>query len=194
MAELLNARKACLARGIRTIGWTFWGGGDDGSLQEMCIPEHAALSLADCIEQDGNARQWDAQYPHQLKGIVLPPIGQLVGSQEKAAFILNLPSAQYQALEALIYKILDHFPGDWVNNEGGGGAVGVDLLTLAWNIDGYQNVQSTEDVATSGDMGEDTDPGDEEDDYVILSGEITPVDVAVAPLDMAALIAKELEA
>ena len=161
---LLEARLMCLKRGIRTIGYDFQGQGDDGAINCICLPTEAHLSLYD-VCKDENPRSWDVYYPHMYKDEPPLPDEGLLQGKEIARFVASV-SGLSEILEQAAYDALEQFNGDWVNEDGGGGAVGIDLQTLDFYIDGYQNIVTIEEESaiSDGNLAHDDGSDDDEDD------------------------------
>jgi hypothetical protein len=58
-----------------------------------------------------------------------------------------------QIVNDLGYHILDkHYDVDWYNNEGGFGTIEINIPDQNWTIDGYINVQTSEEAFESGSL------------------------------------------
>lgn len=150
MNQYTEIRQALVAGGLRTIAYDFDGAGDSGSLGSMLLPqEFPTPAMKDLIGMNTvedvfeSAQKWgelaDGKYGYQTKPSAEPAL----------ALIASIPGAD-DAIRDMMYSALEHFDGDWVNNDGGYGAVAIDLLTGEFQIDGFQRYTDSTDADSSG--------------------------------------------
>lgn len=136
-------RRQLLDAGVRTVGFSFDGGGDSGSLEYLCVPDELPSLGLDAYDDldvflfcGGHSPE---PVPKQVYDLV----------------------AQYNArnwLEDVAYAALEYFDGDWVNNDGGFGIVAIDLQTGAFRIEGHQRFSDTSPACSNGSLFEGTTP------------------------------------
>lgn len=108
-------RKMLYERGIRTVGFDFSGEGDEGDVHSMFVPHDCHLPLS--------------EQPHDSQADL---------SNTAAYDAFREITTALGRYENKIYEWLyDNCSYDWVNNEGGGGTLWVDVLTGESRIDGY---------------------------------------------------------
>lgn len=137
-------RQALLAAGFRCIGAEFNGSGDSGSLEHFVFPSESQrqASFDELMADDESQGSLDYLLSYDKELI------------DKIDAISKPYSDQQwdSGLEGVFYRVLENFPGDWVNNAGGYGKVIIDLQTGQWNIDGYERYESEEPAGKSGTM------------------------------------------
>lgn len=128
---ILNSLLALYRQGIRSINVTFNGGEDSGDISYIEYRDAKGEQVK------GPGRQWDseAQKPVDVPGDI------------------EVPETFDEELYRLIENNVDH---DWVNNEGGGGTLDIDLETLDVDISSYWNetVQRESDGVSYNLLGE----------------------------------------
>ena len=140
--DLETMRTALLTAGFRTIGCAFDGSGDEGRINDMVLPERYADALADILDDhEAEIPRLSTYYDVATKQFVVPEL--LLQSTE-------LMTRYLETYQEFVYNLLEAFPGDWVNNEGGFGVVYVDLATGTFFIDGEQRYSSTETATAEG--------------------------------------------
>lgn len=162
-------RQACLIAGIRTLGADFNGSSDEGSVDSLVMPnvgeEHRGLQ--ELLDEHGvldivYATTYDYVAKKHIKRAIFETLDRLCFE--------HFPGQGTGPIESLFYDILEYFPGDWVNNEGGYGTVWLDLQNGQWTIDGQQRISSTEPASADGHCFQDTvlaaDPVDNTADFV----------------------------
>lgn len=126
-------RRKLINAGFRTLGFEFDGSGDSGCVHDILVPTAYMKPLNDMEEIERLESYSDTTQP------VLDKLDALVGTDGGL-------------LDNLAYAALEHFPGDWVNNEGGYGTVWIDLLTADFQIDGWQRVVEEQSADSSGSL------------------------------------------
>jgi hypothetical protein len=133
----------CRELGATSISVPYDGGGDDGQVEE---PELIVKKKA-IPSPEGTTVLWfkDAgtQWDDNLKRFVQVD----AGTEE-------MPLKE--ALRHYCYTVLEqHFPGDWVNNEGGYGYLEIGLkLPYKVKLEAHARVQSTDDYVIDVETGE----------------------------------------
>lgn len=123
--KLSDAERASLvSAGHRTIGFEFDGSGDQGDISMIV---------------------WDKNNPH--KALFDYPTGSL---SSHFMYPLQLDAGVRDKLNRLAWDILDNFPGDWYNNDGGYGIAVVDLVTGTYRIEGYERYMEVHYVTAEG--------------------------------------------
>lgn len=173
----LDIRKALVAGGLRSVAYAFDGAGDSGSLEGMLVPtvfptpalaDFAGDPLEDCYLPSKSY----GKLPNGEYGYAENPSAKPVLALIKS--VNTTPGAE-NALEDMAYAALEHFDGDWCNNDGGYGIVAIDLLTGEFRIDGFQRYTDTTDADSAGTIVSALDD-----------------DVEPKPLDLAALLKSTL--
>jgi hypothetical protein len=129
-------RRALLEAGVRTVGFTFDGYGDEGSVLGTLVPETLDRPLAE-YGDDLTEFQYSSQYNVITKGFEHRP------SYTTMMSILSDVGVSETVLNDLAYEALEHFHIDWMNDQGAYGTVAIDLLTGDFVIDAEERVQTT---------------------------------------------------
>lgn len=149
--NLLAFRHAALRANLRTIACEFDGSGDSGSINGVGpIRWNAGGTDMSCTHKGldelmpklmtcymTREKNWDFE---QNKLVLVP----------EASLLEQLAKEHNIDLDMVFYSVLDHFPGDWVNEAGGYGTAYLDLATGQYHIDGYQRYESTEAADADG--------------------------------------------
>lgn len=138
-------RQAATAAGFRTIGAEFDGSDDEGSVGYVGIP--AGL---DDEMLDAKALVDLKESTFGLLSLNKWVSGQGWVPNARVQQLLDLAKEHDLDLSTLFYEILEEFPGDWVNNEGGYGTVWLDLVSGEYWINGNQRVTTSEDAHAEG--------------------------------------------
>jgi hypothetical protein len=129
---MLTAFRTRLAdNGVRVVGMTFDGCGDEGHIGDFVFPrpEHRNKPLDMLDMPILVTHPWEEE-------------------QLRAALAL---SESYPMFSDWTLNMLDtHFDGDWVNNDGGGGTLWLDVISGAFYLDGYQHYTSSTAVTAQG--------------------------------------------
>lgn len=126
-------RQSLLRAGYRVIGAEFNGSGDDGCIEAYVFPtddkRHLSLAEVQCYLEYNKPK-----------------------AKEVEALVAACTPEWSETLDALFDQVLENFPGDWINNDGGHGTVAVDLQTGAWTIDGWERFTDETEVNAEGTM------------------------------------------
>lgn len=149
--DKIAVRKALVAKGLRTYAYSFDGSGDSGSLEEMLVADDLTRSLEsydDRLEECFSSKTvgtWVNAHIDETTGTHVPGKYHYTMSPAFAAAdaIIECVDGARDVLQDLAYSALEHFDGDWCNNDGGYGIVAVDLLTGEFKIDGWQRYSDT---------------------------------------------------
>lgn len=146
MKNQLAIRKALVTAGLRTFAYSFDGCGDSGSLNDLLLPSNLTIPLAD-IEDTLDESFYSATITEWIdnKYVTMPNPGFVAANT-----ILDSVFGSSLVLEDMAYAALEHFDGDWVNNDGGYGVVGIDLLTGDFKIEGFQRYSDASPADSDG--------------------------------------------
>lgn len=140
-------RQKLLALGVRVVAFSFDGSGDEGSVEDYIVPpSFPHKSLNEYVEQDPVFGTFVGKGFYSYEKKAYTPCEQFVATD---LLIKSVEGAEV-ALDEMAYAALEHFPGDWVNNDGGYGTVGLDLLTGEYYIDGNQRYTDSDDASKGG--------------------------------------------
>lgn len=156
--DKIAIRKALVAKGLRTFAYSFDGSGDSGSLESLLISDDLTRPLEsyeDRLEECFNEKTigtWVNPHIDETTGKHVPGKYNYTMSPVYAAAdaIIEGVDGAREALQDLAYSALEHFDGDWCNNDGGYGIVAVDLLTGEFKIDGWQRYSDTNAADSEG--------------------------------------------
>lgn len=141
-------RQQLVAGGLRTVGYSFDGSGDSGSVDHMKLHADPTTPLQEILDANGCLETFNSAtiygYSNGKYQSKTNP------AFEKIDPLLDQVTGAENYLEEMAYAALEHFDGDWVNNEGGYGTVAIDLVTGAFYIDGSQRVSSEESACSDG--------------------------------------------
>jgi hypothetical protein len=148
-------RRTLVQQGYRLVSFSFDGCGDEGNVEKVCVApaEYANTALHDCTLDISEFECKVGVYNNELGKY------EYKASPYYTQFKTLLKTFTFQNEKmdggSLLYDIAhhvleEHFPGDWVNNDGGYGWVGIDLLTGDFRIDGWARYTDSEEADAMG--------------------------------------------
>lgn len=143
--KILDVRTALVAAGIRTIAYSFDGSGDSGSLEGLQLPADPSRAL-ETFRESGLEGSFSTGHAWDNTTHSYQPLPGLAATYTT---IDEIDPGQY-VLEHLAYAALEHFDGDWVNNDGGWGLVAIDLLSGEFIIEGNQRYSDSSPANSDG--------------------------------------------
>lgn len=148
--NVTSTRYALVSQGVRVVSFEFDGSGDDGSVHALWLPlDFPHLSL-----EEYRSRMLEGGMP----GFGYEKSYTTSSAVTQAQTIIDDDPKTRKVLQDMAYYALEHFDGDWVNNEGGYGVVYIDLLTGAFHIEGYTRYTESVYVPSSGTTWDPIDP------------------------------------